>query len=178
MEIVYTLRGCPLDKYNYELMKDFYNNKEKYEPLKGFHVYIRRNLLDGTIKVCKLINEDNELLNNIEYGYGPIYYDSSFVNYDSTIQIEYLGSDIDLGIEPGEKGIIGRNDNGELYLLCKKNINSGRTSDEYNKFNDTIFGAGKINKSIYVHYSPLPHEINSNGSLDKYQKQFTTYNWI
>ena len=118
IELVRAFKGDSRFVHLYNIMKEFHDNIDKYEPLKGFHVYIKRNELSNELEVTKLENENKELLNKDRLIYHESFSEIDY--YDNTIKIEYLGSDIDLGIKPYEIAIISRNDNGKLYVVYKE----------------------------------------------------------
>ena len=117
--------------------------------------------------------EYNEDLLNSEKEYGPIYY-QNFCNdrYDARIQVEYLGTDIDLGLQSGDRPIIGRDDNGKLCILCK--IKFGQKPSE--EFIEYMF---KKDISTYIHYEPFPNEIkNYDDSLNNSNYTTSKYTWL
>jgi len=152
VELVRFSKGSPRFVHLYNIMKEFHDNIDKYEPLKGYHVYIKRNELSNELEVTKLENENRNLLNIDSLIYHESFSEIDY--YDNTIQIEYLGSDIDLGIKPYEIAIISRDDNGELYVVYKKKyINEDtkciiRPSEDFIKY---LFS--NRSKSSYIYKS-------------------------
>ena len=180
MELVVNPRGCPFDIYMYELMKEFNENKEKYEPLNGYHVYVRRNNMEGSIKVCKLLESNSDILNDeingpVYHQYFPYNNNDSNENittdkknlYDNSIKVEYNGTDINLNIEPGETAVVCRDTYNQLYVVHKWKI--------FNNIAFDFLHNMTIRYGICKNY--LPNEINSDGKLKK-PAQKEPFDWI
>ena len=179
MEIVITPRGCPYDIYMYELMKEFNENKHKYEPLNGYFVYVRRDNYNGPIKVHKSYVEHNDILN--DKSYGPVYSQYFLFNddieehikqdnrllFDNSIKVEYNGTNIDLGIEPNESAIVCRNENNQLYVIHKW-IN-------FNTYSFYFLHNLKKRFAICKNYPPTA--INSTGKIIQNDNTLS-YEWI
>lgn len=179
MNKVITPRGCPYDIYMYELMKEFNNNKQKYEPLNGYFVYVRRENGIGSIIVHKSYVEHNDILN--DHSNGPVYHQYFPFNddieehikqdkrmlCDNSIKVEYNGTNIDLGIEPGESAIVCRNDNNQLYVLFK-----------WTRFNKQSFDyLHNLKERFAICENHLLTTINSKGLVEIPKKE-TTYEWM
>lgn len=173
-------RGCARDKYMYELMREFEENKSKYEPLNGFTIYVKRVNFEGPVKVLKLVEENNDLLN--DENDGPVYShyypynddteehkkkDRYHTYFDNSIKVQYLGTDVDLGIREGEHCIICRKDDGELYVFHKATKNSM----------DFLKIISANSKPAYMHHEPYSTQINWDGSLHKPVEK-PTYDWM
>ena len=178
MQQVIALRGSPYAKYIYGLMKEFHENKEKYENINGYYIYVRRNNMEGPIKVCKLLESDIKIINDLENG--PVYEEyipyndeieehqkkDKYNMYDYSIQVEYNGSNNDLGIEPGKLALVCRNEDGQLYV-----------EHTFSKPNDNLMKfLINVPKRYAFCVNPLPHTINSDGQLPQINNT-ELYNW-
>ena len=173
MEIIYTPRGCPLDKYKFKMMEEFNATKHKHEPLSGHYVYVKRESPTSPIKVFKTLDDHDEIRSNVlntEMN-GPvfchyIYYNDDDIthrkkdlynyHYDESIKVQYLGTNVNLNISQGEYALIQRQDNGELFVLYKNN----KFDNEFVK----IFA--DIKAPTYLHYEQFDHLINSVGNVE------------
>lgn len=153
LEEVITPRGCQIDHYMWEMWKEFETIKTKYGSLDGFNILIKRDAL-GAIKISKYTHRRHSypsLTIKVEYPVKNGYY--------VPILLEYLATDIDLGIQPGDYAIITR-DEGKLKLEYREHTGSKIiTNSFYNEL-------AKVSNVLYAtYYEPYERQINDPGKL-------------